>query len=105
MQRILRVFLLLSIVWIVFLFVLPFLHVSSSRGLSAGGGMTVSIMILPEAFATTPTTDPKQINHKIETLKAMLSKEKTNEHFLKRLKTAEIASGHIRLQSQKPKLL
>lgn len=59
------------------------------------------MMILPEAFAATPT-DLKQINHKIETLKAVLSKEKNKRtFFLKRLKTAEIASGRIRLQLQK----
>ncbi|ABS78465.2 peptidase M23 [Coxiella burnetii] len=107
MQRILRFLLLFSIAWIVFPFVFPFLHGSSSRGLSAGprettnDGMTVSMMILPEAFAATPT-DLKQINHKIETLKAALSKEKNKRtFFLKRLKTAEIASGRIRLQLQK----
>lgn len=84
MQRILRFLLLFSIAWIVFPFVFPFLHGSSSRGLSAGprettnDGMTVSMMILPEAFAATPT-DLKQINHKIETLKAVLSKEKNKK--------------------------
>ncbi len=50
--------------------------------------MTVSMMILPEAFAATPT-DLKQINHKIETLKAILSKEKTNEDFFEKIKNCK----------------
>ena len=61
-----------------------------------------AIALLLSQVLSATSVDLKSINRKIEKIKIALSQEKNQrEVFLKKLKAAEIASGHLKLQLQK----
>ena len=98
MQRIMRTLLLFYIIWIMFSLTISFLYNLSFYGLPTRSEKMIFIL---QAIAAN-STDLKQINYKIKTIKSMLSKEKNQrKFFLKKPKVTEVISGRIRLQLQK----